>query len=217
MTTDRKFGRIPEFDAKSRAFNIRAVTPLAPRSYTWGCLDNLDQGQTSQCVGYSWTHEAISKPKIRTATAATATKIYKLAQTLDEWPGVSYDGTSVLAGAKAYQQLGFIGEYRWAFNWLDGITGVSRHGPGVIGINWMTGMMDTDQDGYVHYSGDMVGGHAILLRGVDMKNRRVLLHNSWGRSWGGTLKGPGTAWLTFGDLDRALKDQGEFCIPVVRL
>ena len=34
--------------------------------------------------------------------------IYKQAQTLDEWPGDDYEGTSVLAGAKAVQAEGYM-------------------------------------------------------------------------------------------------------------
>jgi hypothetical protein len=218
VTEQRQFGRLVEFDQKSRDFNIRAVTPAEPRSYTWGCAANLDQKRTSECVAFSWVHEAIAKPKVRQyVDDATAHEIYARAQQLDEWPGEDYDGTSVLAGVKAAKEFGFIQEYRWAFNYWDGITGVSRHGPGVIGINWLSDMMDTDPSGYIHYSGPPMGGHAILVRGVDLRNKRVLLHNSWGREWGGTARGPGTAWLSFTDLEQALKDDGDFCIPVIRL
>ena len=213
---DGGLGRIPQFDEKSRDFDIRAVTPLGPRSYTWACPANLDQKQTSECVAYSWSHELIAKPKPKTL-AWSPHDIYTQAQKIDEWPGEDYDGTSVLAGVKILQQMGYIGEYRWGFTSRDGITGVSRHGPGVIGITWRDDMWETDLNGYVHWSGSQAGGHAILVRGVSLTRQAVLLHNSWGADWGGTTKGPGTAWFSFTDLDKALKDDGEFCIPTVRL
>lgn len=218
MTTDPQFGRLVEFDERSRGFGISAVTPLQPRSYTWQCAANLDQKRTYECVLFSWTHEAIAKPKPHLdLTEAVPHAMYPYAQEVDEYPGNDYNGTSVLAGAKAAKKWGFIQEYRWGFNYWEGITGVSRHGPGVIGINWKSDMMKTDQNGYIHYSGADTGGHAVLVRGVDMANQRVLIHNSWGADWGGTVRGPGTAWLSFTDLDQALQNDGEFCIPVIRL
>lgn len=52
-----KFGRIPHFDKRSRKFPISALITegAVPRSYTWRCLLNLDQGSTPACVGFSWT------------------------------------------------------------------------------------------------------------------------------------------------------------------
>lgn len=216
--TDRTFDRVPEFDPRSRLFNIAALEPETPRAYTWSCAANLDQGSEGACVGFGWTHERAAKPKPDfTVANVDAFYIYKDAQRLDEWDGENYSGTSVLAGAKAAQRKGWIGQYRWAFNLMDALTGVSRHGPAVLGINWYTGMFDTDNLGYVRVGGEIAGGHAILMRGVDLKRRRVLLHNSWGPSWGGTDRGPGTAWITFEDLDRLLHEDGECCIPVERL
>lgn len=215
---ERTLDRLPEFDPRSRLFSIREITPPVPRSYTWACSTNLDQGSEGACVGFAWTHEWISRPKpvVINGGNAYAGGVYHRAQELDEWPGTDYEGTSVLAGAKTMMERKIIGEYRWAFNLTDALAGISRHGPAVLGINWYSGMWDTDPDGYVNVDGDVVGGHAILCRGVDLKRKRVLLHNSWGPSWGGTNKGPGTAWLDFDGLDRLMQEQGEVCIPTVR-
>lgn len=231
-------GRIPQFDERSRAFNIRAVLDIPyARSYTWSCDANLDQGPDGACVGFSWAHEATARPHVQPVAAPTARALYLAAQKIDEWPGENYSGTSILAGAKVAQTYGWLEEYRWAFNVPDALSAVSRRGPAIIGINWYDGM-SYPIDGRIKVYGDVVGGHAILVRSVrlvfqpgttteqkrspswysylDRKSSTVLLHNSWGPKWGGTDKGPGTAWLTVEDYDRLIHEQGECCIPVVR-
>lgn len=213
----RVFDRLPSFDPRSRKFSVRPLLEEPkPRSYTWGCATNLDQGPDGACVGFSWAHEAAAKPVPIGTDYATAFALYKAAQGLDEWPGENYEGTSVIAGAKVAQQYGWLKEYRWAFNTLDGINAISRIGPAIIGINWYDGMSYPDPSGYISPTGSVVGGHAILVRGVSVTLRTVLLHNSWGTGWGGTKWGPGTALLKWDDLDRLLGEQGEMCIPIVR-
>ena len=215
----RTLDRLPEFDERSRSYNVRALLETAqPRSYTWGCAVNLDQGREGACVGFGWAHEANAKPKVHYADDRTARAIYNAAQKVDEWPGENYEGTSVLAGAKVCtDEFKYMAEYRWAFNLTDALTACSHLGPVVIGVNWYTGMFDPDSSGRLHLTGQVEGGHCILVRGVNVKARTVLLHNSWGSSWGGTKWGPGTALLSWDDLGRLLSEQGEVCIPVKRL
>jgi hypothetical protein len=208
-------GRLPQFDQRSRSYPIRALLAprqQKPRSYTWACGMWLDQGQTPECVGHAWAHENAAKPKVRATDEALAHALYRQAQTLDQWPGVDYEGTSVLAGAKAMAARSLLLEYRWAFGLDDLILAVSHHGPAVLGINWRDGMWDTDDSGYVHASGSVVGGHAILCRAVSLPRQALLLHNSWGRTWGVN----GCAWLSFTDAASLLADDGEACVPVRR-
>lgn len=215
---DRVLDRIPQFDEKSRAFNVRQILEvLSPRSYTWRNELNLDQGPDGACVGFAWAHEAASRPvPVANLGYHDAFAVYKDAQKIDPWPGEDYSGTSVLAGAKVAKERGWLKEYRWAFNTNDALAAISRHGPVVLGINWYDGMFDTDENGFIAPTGRIAGGHAIIARGVSKKDETVLLHNSWGRNWGGTKWGPGTALLTWDNLDRLLHEDGEACVPVFR-
>lgn len=209
----RTFDRVVHFDERSRDFPIRALVPQKPKSYTWACPTWLDQGQEGACVGFSWSHELAGKPKpVAGITNTSARKLYKLAQTLDEWPGENYSGTSVLAGAKAVSSQGFMSEYRWAFGIDDLILAVGHAGPAVIGLKWWDGMWNVDSQGFVRATGTVVGGHAILCIGVNVTKRYFILHNSWGKTWGVN----GECKVSFDDMDKLLKDQGEACIPVVR-
>src|SRR5688572_4651035 len=114
-------GRLPEFDNRSYAYPIRTLLPTKqPRSYTWRVGVNLDQGNEGACVGFGWAHELAARPVVVPAiTNQLGLDLYREAQVLDQWPGEDYDGTSVIAGAKAVQRRGHLTEYRWAFTEPD--------------------------------------------------------------------------------------------------
>lgn len=221
MATSPLLDRRVEFDKRSRDFPIRTLlareAKKKPRSYTWRVDLWLDQGTEGACVGYAWAHEGAARPVVvKDVDVVKAWEVYRLARTLDQWPGEGYEGTSVLAGAKAVQ-TGILGkpvmqEYRWAFGLEDLVLAVGYHGPAVLGINWYDGMFRTDAKGFVNVDGDVAGGHAILCHAVNVRDKYAVLWNSWGSDWG---QG-GRARISFDNLDRLLHEQGEACIPVRR-
>lgn len=214
ITKDPRLDRVPQFDPKSRAFPIRQLVGEKPlRSYTWSLSRYLDQGREGACVGFSLSHELIARPAVVLGIDdGFARNIYREAQKIDEWPGENYEGTSVLAGIKTLQAKGFYKEYRWAFGLRDAQLAIGYAGPGVAGLNWYEGMLRPDAKGFIHPTGSIVGGHAIIVRGISLKGEYVLLSNSWGQSWGMN----GDCKLSFADFDRLLHEQGEFVIPVGR-
>ncbi len=228
--------RLVQFDDRSRAFSVGSIIEqVNPRSYTWGCDQYNDQGREGACVGFAWSHELSARPAVIRAEHDIATRIYKRAQQIDQWPGEAYSGTSVIAGAKAVQELKtssgkqIMTEYRWAFGLEDLVMALSWRGPAVLGVAWYEGMWRPDAEGLLHPTGPIVGGHAILARGVKIvkvnpdepstwsnvnyDKSTVLLHNSWGKDWGVA----GNARITFTELRALLREQGEACIPVTRL
>lgn len=210
----RTLDRLVRFDEKSRNFPVTAVIKQTkPRSYTWRCSSWLDQGREGACTGFAVSHEAAARPvEVKNIDNALAYKVYKRAQQLDIWPGENYSGSSVLAAMKAGKELGWYDEYRWAFGVDDLALAVSRKGPAVLGVNWYEGMFQTSRSGYISVSGRKAGGHAILCHGFNVKGGYFKLHNSWGKSWGIN----GECKITYEDMDRLLREQGEACIPVKR-
>ena len=215
LTADRRLDRIPEFDHRSRSFGISEYLPTSPpRSYTWRGATVLDQGREGACVGFGWSHELISRPMVVAGVNdAFALSVYHEAQQLDEFPGDDYSGTSVLAGAKAVQARGHMKSYRWAFGLNDLILALGYAGPVVLGLNWYTGMMNADAEGFIKPTGQIEGGHCICAMGVSVSARRIQLVNSWGSDWGQN----GHCWVSFDDMTKLLSEQGEACIPVERL
>lgn len=213
-TNDPRLDRVVQFDEQSRKFPIRAlVSAKKPRSYTWRVNNWLDQGQEGACVGFSWSHELAGRPKeVSGITNDFARAIYRRARQLDEWPGEAYEGTSVLAGAKAVSEAGHLIEYRWAFGLDDLILAVGYQGPAILGINWYEGMFNTGNGDFIEPTGQIAGGHAIVCHGVSVKGRYFKLHNSWGKDWGNN----GECKISFEDMYRLLHENGEACIPVIR-
>jgi hypothetical protein len=217
---DPRLDRLEQFDERSRSFPIRALlATTTPRSYTWavpgGVGQVLDQGREGACVGFAWAAERAARPVPRPTTDADALAVYRAAQLVDEWPGEAYSGTSVLAGAKVAAQQGWLREYRWGFGLDDALAAISRHGPCVLGIPWYDSMYrPTIKSGRasITVSGSVVGGHAIVARGVSVKRCEVLLRNSWGPSWGIA----GDAAISWDDLGTLLAADGECCVPVLR-
>lgn len=216
---DPRLGRRYEPDARSARFPISGLLPRMtyeqPRSKIWPCKVVLDQGSEGSCVGHGFAHDLIAAPfPLTTIALPDAKRIYKAAQDIDEWPGNLYEGTSVIAGAKAVMNLFWnaMESYRWATTIQDVIATLGYHGPVVVGFNWYTGMYNIDSLGYIRVYGTIAGGHCLLVRGVDVENARFLLHNSWGPTWGKN----GTAWMTFEDFERLMTENGDVCVPINR-
>lgn len=213
------FGRHPRYDEASKRFPIRAAfSPVAgapipePRSYSWSCEAFLDQGNEGACVGYSLAHELAARPDVVAADTWLAQLLYTEAKKIDYWPGEDYDGTSVLAGLKTAQRLHLIESYHWGFGLAEGLAGISRTGPAILGCWWYEGMWDTDEHGMIHPTGDRVGGHAILVNKVSVPRRTVTVHNSWGRGWGRD----GEAEIPWDEFEFLLHDEGELAFPMRR-
>lgn len=224
-TYDRRLDRIPEWHPENDNFPMRRLfaPSQTPRSYTWPVGPSaiaqvfLDQGQEGECVGYSLAHELIAKPVMVNATARTAHDIYTNAQLLDEWPGEDYSGTSVIAGVKYLHSSGYYKSYTWTRDAWELAVAVSRKGPCVIGINWKEGMWEPDKYGFLHAEGQVMGGHAILVKGFRLKRMTstypqaaFTLHNSWGPNWGVG----GCAYLSLDDMQTLLNEDGEACLPL---
>lgn len=229
MTNNRIFNWKPTFDERSRDFPIRAAIGERPKRRTkqWRTGEIIDQGREGACVGFGWTAEALSTPVAvdlsrvkadvpRDATAF-AHHIYQRAKELDPWEGTNYEGTSVLAGAKALQEIGLIKEYRWCFGIEDVIDAVLTKGPVVLGIHWYESMYDAPE-GILSVSGKIVGGHCITAVGYKLAKDSVtgedtvILQNSWGSDWGIN----GIAEIRVSALDALLKNSGEACVPSKR-
>jgi hypothetical protein len=233
-TKDIRLDRVDEKDPRSRRYTIAAITPPHHyrrfRSYTWSPGPTLDQGSEGACVGFAWAHELAARPAVvkGLTTDFAGREIYFAAQKCDRFPGGAYpgalpfvEGTSVLGGAKAVNALGYISEYRWAFDFWDLVAAVGYRGPAIFGCSWFSAMHTPDTDGFVSPTGSLRGGHCIAVIGVriiknktgeiSLEDSYFRFQNSWGPDWG--IEGFGK--IRFNDMLRLWKG-AETCIPVVR-
>lgn len=210
---NRTLDWVPRFDDRSRNFRVAAVKGET-RNCDWKHGPILDQGSEGACVGFAATANLASTKRALKIPdgAAVGRALYRYAQTVDEWEGEGYEGTSVLAGMKALKQHGFVSRYEWSFGIQDVLWAVSWRGPVQIGVWWFSNMWDTDADGFVHASGYHVGGHSVLISGVDPEGEFVTITNSWGPGWGVR----GQAKLSYADLDKLLRDDGE-AVSIVKV
>lgn len=212
---DKRFDRLEQFDERSRSFPMSSILEQKPlKSYTWRCNSFYDQGSEGACVAYALGHELTARPAEVTGlnNRWLVEKVYWEAQKIDPWNGGSYpsaspfyEGTSVLAGVKVLHRKKLFKSYRWAFSLNELLLGVGYNGPAVIGVPWYSGMINTDSGGYIRPTGYILGGHAVLVRAVDVKKKRVTIRNSWGKNWGVN----GDCFMTFDDLGDVLSQRGE--------
>lgn len=183
-------GRLVAHDPRDGKYTMSLALPSKkffnlPRFWRyWKSGTILDQGETPQCVGYSWRQWLSSAP-IMTKSGPSALSIYSEAQRLDEWPGEDYDGTSVRGGAKALDTRGHIKTYLWASTPDELESWVLNNGPVIVGTNWYNDMFyPNEKTGMVNPTGFLAGGHAYVIIGYNKLLKRYRCVNSWGQNWG---------------------------------
>lgn len=107
--------------------------------------------------------------------------LYDQAQLVDEWsdtpPG---GGTSFRAAAKVLQRWGLIESYLWLRSVDEVALAVRNHGPVALGCDWLEDMYYDVSDGQlIHATGASVGGHEVVLDGVNLGTRRFRIQ-TWG-------------------------------------
>lgn len=214
---ERVFGCLFKPDPRSENYPIRALFTAEhrkPRSYTWKCPIVLDQGNNPACTGFAVSHEAAARPvALKGINNATGIEMYHLAQDNDEFSGNDYAGSTVNGAMKAGRIKGWYTEWRWAKSVEDLAIAVSYFGPAVAGTVWTMGMMEPDEDNYIHFAGPSQGGHAYLINGYSVKRKAFKVHNSWGAGWGLN----GEVWIAENDIKQLIETEGEFAIPLKRL
>ena len=207
-------GRLVEHDPKSRMFRAATAT-VKPRTVTWAHqADVIDQGQVGMCTGAAlaqWLNTDFGGA--HRLTVADALRFYGLATHLDPFPG-SYPpddtGSSGNAVCKAGRLLGYLKSWRWTFSFMSFLGALARS-PVLVGTEWYEGMFDPNPHGFIHPSGDMLGGHEYLVLGCDVDRKTVTILNSWGEGWGQH----GRAHLSWADMALLLRNQGDVKVPIL--
>lgn len=219
------------FDARDAGFRASAAGMLKPRTKVgttyryWNPGPTLDQGPTPRCVAFSWLTLLGAGPVTNRSDLPDAQTVYDAAQRADEWDGEAYDGTSVRAGAKVLQGLGYLTAYLWAYDTRTAADWVIQRGPVLFGTVWPDSMFDPDAAGFLKvdtsgtFDGQHANGHAYCAIGVSLTKRcpdgtkgAFVIQQTWGewgvKRWGRT----GIAYLPFSATDVLLPMGGEVCM-----
>jgi hypothetical protein len=218
--TPHGLGRLHKPDERDRKHLLPRPRRLSTRTFRSWLVPGpvLDQGATSQCVGYAGAKWLTALPVVN--LHVDPAHLYREAQDRDEWPGAEpdYEGTSVRGLMKAFKDRGLVGAYNWAFDIETLVHHLLETGPMVLGTSWHWNMFDPDSSGYLRLGGGNAGGHAYLAVAVN-RNRinpdrsdggSIRILNSWGESWGQK----GRAWITMADMATLLEDDGEAAMGV---
>ena len=211
---DSGLGREISKDKRDLNYLISNHIPLTAPPITQRYWDDSvwagNQGNTPQCVGYAWAHWIEDGPVLHVGShpVVNPSTIYTEAQKVDEWTGENYDGTSVRGGAKYLRTAGKISSYLWAFDLTTMVNTVLTTGPVVVGTNWYYNMFYPDRNGLIRIGGRLAGGHAYEVNGVDKVKQQFRIKNSWGKSWGVQ----GHAYISFNDMSRLIRENGEVCL-----
>lgn len=192
----------------------------------------LDQGRTSQCVGYSGSDVISDTPEGRGKVYNPAW-IYEKAKLYDQWAGEDYEGTSISGACEALRKDGaVIGDYdpihdlyvpvpkeeRFYIhayykidpNRVEEIKSLLRNERLWISIKvfrffYTVGSQVDNIEGDL---GPMLGGHALSLTGYKEENGKLYwqLKNSWGVGWGQR----GYTWIDHELLKRILLRGGMY-------
>lgn len=196
--TDQRLGRVPSpADPRDADYPFaKALPPVAPPTYRyWVPNARLDQRATPNCVGYASAHLISGSPvRVHGMTNAHGDALYRLCKEVDGYPG---DGTWVRVAASVMRRDGLIAEYLWAQSMDDLVRWVLTKGPVVVGTAWTDQMFTPDSRGFIHPEGEIVGGHAYLIDGINVRAGKARLLNSWGPGWGRK----GQAWIGLADLE----------------
>lgn len=195
-------GRLPAIDERDN-LHLMTIAPTQRVRQFWITGPILDQDGIGACVGFGWKQFLQTIPR-RTLVGPSGFDIYYAAQKIDEWPGESYEGSSVRAGAKVLQAMGYLSEYLWAPSILAVKNWVLQRGPVVVGTNWYTGMFATNKDGFVSITGQVEGGHCYLINGYSTAQNAFQCTNSWSKNWGRN----GKFWIHYNVMNLLLFGEG---------
>lgn len=197
----------------------RGAAEVVRRKGPWRLTSVLDQGDTATCVGQACKYVLMAAPFMDGLEAApSAFEIYDAAIAIDEWSDNDGDsqrqmGTSVRAGMKVLQGLGFVEEYVWAQRMEEAIEWLRTRGPVTFGIPFYDSMFEVDEKGFMvcDFGSGLAGGHAMTAVFYSEGREAFRLCNSWGREWGEQ----GRCWLRVKDAEELVFGQeGEIAAMV---
>jgi hypothetical protein len=224
--TPTDFSHIVEHPMYEALPALPAALPATKR--WWSQPVAYDQGQTNSCTAYAFCQAmtAVVLAQTGEAWAFDPGPVFVWAQQHDGIVG-PHEGSTVKAAFEAGSAIGAdelidgqdgldvkLATWVWTQSAVDVVNALLTTGPVVIGVGWLQGMMVPDGAHIIHATGAEVGGHAVLVQGVDTELGFVTIKNQW-LNWGWPGPDPTDALLSISDLGVLLAADGEACLAIV--
>jgi Papain family cysteine protease len=210
----RPLGRHVHHDSRSRLFELDTSGVTLKNAEHDFHISTLDQGQLGSCTGNAGTGCLSTDPFNTTIEADNikldetyAVSLYSDATKIDPYQGTyppTDTGSDGLSIAKVLKTRGLISGYLHTFNREDALKAIVKNAV-IIGISWYSGFDEPDANGHVVLSGQVRGGHEVCVYKIDVDNKLIWFHNSWGDTWG--IKG--CASMSWDDFGRLLDEKGD--------
>lgn len=172
----------------------------------------LDQKSEGACTGFAVAAAInILNQRAEREIEVSARMLYEMAKCNDEWPGESYDGSSLRGAINGWKNMGVCEDSMWPYrvgankgsltvenakNARNNTIGAyyrlkpvisdfhaALNETGVIAVSAKVHQgWDEASDGIIEYHKKTDGGHAFVIVGYNDKG--FWIQNSWGKSWG---------------------------------
>jgi hypothetical protein len=214
----KRLGRHVVHDSRSLKHVVKASSKIQSVVHPPVGLP-LDQGQLGSCTANATAGAGNCPPSPHVKSPYTESGARRLyaRETRDEgqpWPP-NDPGGSGLAVCQAAKEMGWIKSYSHALSVTAALTALQTR-PVITGVDWYEGFDKPDSNGLVEISGQVRGGHEIVVVEVDAPNKLVWLVNSWGLQYGvarNGLKGGCFCW-SWDTWDQLLGSQGDVTVPI---
>ena len=149
---------------------------------TWQVSRILDQGINGTCVAAGTLGACDCDDEFHVDSKFTSASIlpfWKLIPNTGALPG---GGAQVRDGLKAAKAAGYIDGYAQLRTLPEILSWIEKHGPVLLGTDWMSDMDDPTVAGVVNVGGSVRGGHCYYGNGDGSVGFELV--NSWGIDWG---------------------------------
>lgn len=170
---------------------------------------HVDQGREGACTAAASLHLVAAGP-VRPSRAGVRAlphflSLYEEIRAEDRAMGYHFpEGCTSLAMARVWKKRGWCGAYRWGRTFSELLAGALLE-PVAIGVNWYTSMFYPDSRGRIKIGGQVEGGHELVVVAVDLDDRLLTLHQSWGRDHGRR----GYVDISWDDAERLVEENGD--------
>ncbi len=173
-------------------------------------LNILDQGSEGACTGFSLAATINRLCHLSSRNLNVSPRmLYEMAKRFDEWPGESYEGSSLRGAIRGWKNMGVCSESKWPYTASPGQLTISRareaknttvgayyrvrpiisdfHAAlNEVGIIAVTAQVhkgwDNPKNGKIKFYKENDGGHAFAIVGYN--DEGFWIQNSWDVTWG---------------------------------